>query len=71
MQESQGGADTEETPLKRSSPQKWSWKNQSKREVEMKVVRVTQGSAEAEVKLPEAMSTREGADRAESQVVQM
>lgn len=39
--------------------------------MEMKVVRVTQGSAEAEVKLPEAMSTREGADRAESQVVQM
>lgn len=29
-----------------------------------KVVRVTQGSTEAEMKLPEVMNTREGADRA-------
>lgn len=71
MQGSQGEANTEETSLKRSSPQKLSWRNQDKREVKKKVVRVTQGSTEAEVKLPEVTNTKEGADRAESQVVQM
>lgn len=59
--------------MKRSSPQKKSWRNQGKREVnwEKKVIRVTQGSTEAEVKLPEVKNTREGAERAESQAVQM
>lgn len=57
--------------MKRSFPQKRSWRNQGKREVKMKVVEVTQGSTEAEVKLPEVKNTREGADRAESQAVQM
>lgn len=71
MQGSQGEADTEETLLKRSSPPKKNWRNQGKREVnwEKKVVRVTQRSTEAEVKLPEVKNTREGADRAESQAV--
>lgn len=64
MQRSQGEADTEETPLKRSSPQKWSWRNQGKREVKKRVVEVTQGSTEEEVKLPEMKNTREAADRA-------
>lgn len=73
MQGIQCEADTEETHLKRTSPQNKSWRNQRKREVkwEKKVVRVTQESPEAEVKLPEVMSTREGADRAESQAVLM
>lgn len=57
--------------MKRSSLQKRSWRNQGKREVKMKVVGVTQGSTEAEVKVPEVKNTREGADRAESQAVQM
>jgi len=36
-----------------------------------KAVTVIWGSTEAEMKLPEVMNTREGADRAESQAVQM
>lgn len=36
-----------------------------------KVVRVTQRSTKTEMKLPEAMTTREGTDRAESQAAQM